>query len=188
MPRLQRLTYAEVTAGDPALRTWQWPPRPAELQGPSAAPAAKNADEIPLLFVSHANEDALWCASLEKHAAQWERSGGVRLVHAQRLLARSGAEELERALDKAAVIVLLVSADYLASDACVAQATRAMARATRGEVRVVPVLVRACDATGAPFEGIEPLPHNKSPIAAWTDFDAAWTEVVRSLRETTLAA
>ena len=50
------------------------------------------------------------------------------------------------------------------------------------------VLVRACDGSGAPFEGIEPLPRNKTPIAAWTDFDAAWTEVVRSLRETTLAA
>ncbi|MFM7204055.1 MAG: bifunctional serine/threonine-protein kinase/formylglycine-generating enzyme family protein, partial [Myxococcota bacterium] len=59
----------------------------------------------------------------------------------------------------------------------------ALARHARGEVRVVPVLLRATDLKGHALERLQSLPRHFKPVVQWQDRDEAWLDVVNELRE-----
>src|SRR5262249_38165667 len=86
-------------------------------------------------------------------------------------------------LDRAAVVLLLVSPDFMASDDCHdIEAGRAPQRQRRGEAAVLPIILRPTDWTGAPFAHLEALPRKGRPVTQWKDRDKAWLDVVRGLR------
>lgn len=91
--------------------------------------------------------------------------------------------EIARELDDAAIILLLVSADFLASDYCWAQeVARALERAEQRQAAVVPILLRPCDWEGAPFCKLKGLPKDMRPITEWPNRDSAWTDVAKGIR------
>ena len=58
----------------------------------------------------------------------------------------SGRVEIDQHLNSAGVILLLISADFLASDFCYdIEMKRALERHHRGEARVIPVILREVD-------------------------------------------
>ena len=50
------------------------------------------------------------------------------------------------------------------------------------QARVIPIILRATDYKGAPFEELQALPKDARPVTGWKDRDEAWTDVVRGLR------
>ncbi|GLV59845.1 hypothetical protein KDH_66690 [Dictyobacter sp. S3.2.2.5] len=87
-------------------------------------------------------------------------------------------------LGRATIIVLLVSADFLASDYCYGvEVQRAMERALRKEACVVPVIVRPCDWKGTSFDSLQALPRDARPISTWDDEDEAFLAVITGIRE-----
>lgn len=97
-----------------------------------------------------------------------------------------GGEETEREaasrLARARLILLFVSADYLACDVCHAEVERALARHAAGEVQVIPLIARACSWRGAPWSPLEVLPTGGRAVASWPDRDEAWAHVVDRIR------
>lgn len=92
--------------------------------------------------------------------------------------------EIRRALDTADLILLLVSPDFLTSDFISEQElTRAMARHAAGEARVIPVFVRPCDWSGAPFGTLQGVPDPAKPISQWRNRDQAFTRVAQAIRK-----
>src|SRR5690348_6308034 len=94
------------------------------------------------LFYVYAEQDGDLREKLEKHLALLQRQGVVtRWQQSQ-----AGAlweEEQEQALNRATLILLLVSADFLASNVCYEeQMQRALERQRSEEVQVVPILLR----------------------------------------------
>ncbi|UQA61779.1 NACHT domain-containing protein [Polyangium aurulentum] len=138
------------------------------------------------IFVSYAqqeNEDGGMVEELDRHLKPLVRLGTIELAYAWRLL--PGTEivpEIERQIDLADVVLLLVSAKYLESDDCFGQMTRAVARHKAGAARVMPILVGPCCWEDQPFAAIEILPQNKRPIRRWADPDEGWDMVARELR------
>ncbi|AUX46997.1 uncharacterized protein SOCE26_085080 [Sorangium cellulosum] len=57
-----------------------------------------------------------------------------------------------------------------------------MKRHRAGEAVVVPVYIRACDISGAPFDDIKLLPANGTAVKTWPDRDEAWKDVVDGLQ------
>ncbi|GCE17584.1 hypothetical protein KDK_13840 [Dictyobacter kobayashii] len=99
----------------------------------------------------------------------------------------SGGEEwasrIAAELDKATIIVLLVSADFMASEYCYGvEVSRAMERYEQKEACVIPVLVRSCDWKGTPFERLQALPRDGKAISTWADEDEAFVDVVEGIR------
>lgn len=81
------------------------------------------------------------------------------------------------------IILLLVSADFLASDYCYCrEMTRAMERHEAGQARVIPVILRHCDWHKAPFRKLLALPKDGKPIVSWPDHDEAFADVARQIR------
>lgn len=136
------------------------------------------------VFCSYANADEAWQQKLETHLSLLRRQGLVSLWHEQ--LIRPGvdwAATIDTHLETASVILLLVSADFLASDYCYSiEMKRALERHAVGEARVVPILVRPVDWTGAPFAHLRALPTDAKPISSWQDEDRALADVAAGIR------
>jgi hypothetical protein len=92
--------------------------------------------------------------------------------------------EIDQRLEEADIILLLVSADLLASDYCFnIGVMRALSRHSAGEARVIPVIVRPVDWTETPFARLQPLPASGKPVVKWEPMDDAWLSVAHGIRQ-----
>ncbi len=136
------------------------------------------------VFISYSHDDEALRQELEKHLALLRREGRVRTWHDREITA--GDEwrgQLDARLDAADLILLLVSASFIASDYCWdVETARALERHALGETRVVPVIVRPCDWQSAPFAELQALPRAGKPVTDWPNPDTAWLDVARGLR------
>ena len=92
-------------------------------------------------------------------------------------------EEIDRNLEAADVILLLVSADFISSDYCYnLEMQRALERHNTGDAIVVPIIVRNVDWHDAPFARLQALPRNGKAVTTWDDRDTAWRDVSEGLK------
>jgi hypothetical protein len=116
-------------------------PRDASVQADRYLPqASQRRDRV---FVSYAHEDSKWLERLQTHLKPLEREGRVDLWSDTRI--RPGADwrsEILSALDRATIAVLLVSADFLASDFIANnELPRMLASAQSDGLTVLPVII-----------------------------------------------
>src|SRR2546423_4059414 len=118
---------------------------------------------IPIeIFFFYAHEDEAWLRRFEKHLILLKRQGLISLWH-DRLISpgTDWTQAIDTRLETASIVLLLVSADFIASDYCFGiEMRRALARQEAGEARVIPVLVRAFEWKDAPFAHLQVLPTN----------------------------
>lgn len=136
------------------------------------------------LFISYAHEDEAFRQQLEKHLATLRREGLIAAWHDREITAgQEWAGEIDAALDRAHIVLLLVSADFMASEYCnEIETRRAMQRQQMGTSRVIPVLLRPADWRAAPFAKLQAIPTGARPLTDWPDPDAAFLDVVQHLR------
>ena len=121
---------------------------------------------------------------LVKHLSPLERKGVITAWHDRDITAGSEwAGQIDQRLETAKVILLLISADFLASDYCYdIELKRAIERHEMGEACVIPVLLRDVDWGEAPFSKLQALPQNAKPVTNWTNLDQAFTDVTKGIR------
>lgn len=137
------------------------------------------------LFFSYSHRDQELRDELERHLSLLKRRGVISTWHDRRIGAGSEwAGEIDEHLERASLILLLISADFLSSDYCYDVELRmAMERHVAGTARVIPVVLRSVDWTGAPFSNLQAVPTDGKPVTSWTNRDEAFTEVTRAIRE-----
>lgn len=136
------------------------------------------------LFVSYSHKDELHRERLEAHLASLKRERVIETWHDRKLTAGDEwAKQIDENLKRADIVLLMISADFLASDYCHdLEMVTALERHERGEARVIPVIVRKCDWESAAFAKLQAIPQDGKPVTAWADTDEAWTDVARGLR------
>ena len=139
------------------------------------------------VFFSYSHKDEEWRNELEEHLALMKRQGIIATWHDRRIA--PGAEwsdEIDNRLESSRLILLLVSSSFLASDYCYGKETSlALERHFRGEVLVIPVIVRPVDWQSAPFARIQGLPRDGKPVTSWANRDEAWADVAQGIRRAT---
>lgn len=140
------------------------------------------------LFYSYAHEDEVFRKALDKHLSALKRTGVIAPWHDRRIVPGvDWAHEIDRHLEDAHLILLLVSADFLASDYCWGvEMERALAMHRAGAARLVPVMVRPVDFEGVPFANLQALPREAKPITEWRNPDTAWADVAKGIRAAAL--
>jgi len=120
------------------------------------------------IFCSYAHEDESWLRKLETHLSLLKRQDLISLWYDRLIVPGADwTKSIDTHLETASVILLLVSADFLASDYCYGiEMKRALERQEAGEARVVPILVRPVDWKGAPFAHLQALPTDAKPFLA----------------------
>jgi predicted MPP superfamily phosphohydrolase len=112
------------------------------------------------VFISYTPAYDALRAELETHLKLLKRQGLIESYSAAQIGAggESAIDTHPAGLRNADVILLLVSTDYLVSDVQYDELEAAIARHDRGEARVIPILIRECDFTGAPFAKLRMVP------------------------------
>lgn len=136
------------------------------------------------VFFSYSHQDEALREELEAHLAPLRREGRISAWHDRRITAgQDWAQRIDESLERADVILLLVSPSFVASDYCwEIEVRRAMERHEAGEARVIPILLRPTDWHSAPFGKLQALPRDARPVTAWPDRDAALLDVAQGLR------
>ena len=92
-------------------------------------------------------------------------------------------KQIQQHLESAQIILLLISADFMASEFCYSiEMTRAIQRHKDGNARVLPILLRPTDYEGAPFAKLLMLPTDAKPVTRWTNQDDAFEDIVKGIR------
>ena len=92
--------------------------------------------------------------------------------------------EIDENLERANIILLLVSADFIASDYCYdIEMNRALERHQAGEARVIPIIVRDVNWHAAPFGKLQALPKDGKAVTLWPDRDNAWRQVADGIEK-----
>jgi internalin A len=139
----------------------------------------------PRLFVSYSHKDETLRAELETHLKLLQRQGLISVWTDRRIAGgREWKGEIDWALQSADIVLLLVSADFMASDYCYdTEMRRALERHKGGGARVIPIILRAVDWHSAPFGEFQALPKDAKPVTLWGDRDSAWNDVAAGIRE-----
>ena len=136
------------------------------------------------IFFSYAHKDESFKSDLVDHLAVLRRKGVISAWHDRNIDADDEWEkEISENLEKAHIILLLVSTSFLASNYCWSiEMDRAMARHASGEARVIPMILKPCDWKDAPFAKLQALPKDAKPIVSWSNADEAYLNVVDGIR------
>jgi tetratricopeptide (TPR) repeat protein len=136
------------------------------------------------IFLSYVHQDEQLLHELETHLSLLKRQGLISTWYNRQIAPGTNwTREIEQQLEQAAIILLLVSADFLASDHCYyTEMERALERHQAGQAQVLPILLRPADLKDAPFAHLQPLPTDAKPITLWPNRDRAFVDVVAGIR------
>ena len=142
------------------------------------------------IFFSYSHVDEALRDRLEVHLSLLKRQGVIETWHDRRITPGAAIDKsIDERLDRADIILLLVSPDFVASDYCYdVEMTRALARHERGEAVVIPVILRPCDWHGAPFGRLSALPKDGKAVTRWPDLDEAFLDITNGIRQVLRAA
>lgn len=157
---------------------------PRVRQAPPESPIRQHSHEPLCVFVSYSHMDELLRSELAKHLKP--------LVHEKLILPWDDhkilpgdifATEIDKALDCADIILLLISPDFVNSEYCYGkEMLRALERHELAKARVIPIIARPVDWHSAPFGSLKALPTDGRPIVSWPNQDEAFVNVVKGIR------
>lgn len=128
------------------------------------------------LFYVYSHKDEVLRNELETHLKLMQRQGLIDGWHDRKIEASEDwKEKIDENLERAGIILLLISPDFIASDYCYElEMKRALERHEQGTARVIPVIVRDVNWTKLPFSKLQALPKDGLPVTRWTNRDSAW--------------
>lgn len=137
------------------------------------------------VFISYAHQDQLLRQELDKHLSNLKQQQIISSWHDGNI--SPGTEwqpHIIEHLNSAEIILLLVSADFMASDFCYSvELRKAIARHNANQAHVIPILLRPTDWEGALFAKLKMLPTNAQAITKWPTLDDAFENVVQGIRQ-----
>ncbi|MDQ2887902.1 MAG: TIR domain-containing protein, partial [Chloroflexota bacterium] len=136
------------------------------------------------VFISYAHEDEALLRQLHTHLSLLKRQGLIATWHDREIVAGSDwAGVIDAHLEQASIILLLVSADFIASRYCYqVEMQRALERHEAGQARVIPIALRPADWKDMPFASLQALPTDARAVTSWGNQDEAWVNVVAGIR------
>jgi hypothetical protein len=139
---------------------------------------------VAVLFFSYAHADEALRDRLEVSLAMLRNSGVIQAWHDRRITAGDDfASTIDERMERADIILLLVSADFLASRYCYEiEMKRAMERQANGEARVIPVILRPCQWQDAPFGKLQAVPRDGVPVTKHANADEAFLEIANAIK------
>ncbi len=131
------------------------------------------------ILLCYAHQDERMVSQLKNHLSLLEHNGLIALWDYGNI--SPGAEweqEIDKHLDEAQIILLLISSSFLASKYCYSvEMQRAIGRHERKEARVIPIILRPVHWNKPPIDKLQVLPDRAKPISTWTHRDEGFENV-----------
>ncbi|MEU5961658.1 COR domain-containing protein [Micromonospora parva] len=155
-------------------------------RGVASTNSAKLRSKSARLFLSYSHKDEAHKDALENHLKVLRRSGLIDVWSDRRIGAGDGWRgSIDRNLQDADLVILLVSSDFLASDYCTdKEMGEALRRRAAGECDVIPVIVRDCNwLHEAGLKELQALPTDGKAVTRWDNVDTAWRIVSQGIED-----
>jgi hypothetical protein len=138
------------------------------------------------VFCSYSHKDDQYRQELAAHLSSLARQQLISTWYDREIAPGTNWEDqIDERLNSAALILLLISPDFLASDYCYEKELRiAIKRHDAGDARVIPIILRPVDWNFAPLNKLQVLPTDGKPVSKWDDRDDAYEVIARSIRTT----
>jgi internalin A len=135
------------------------------------------------VFYSYSHKDENLRNEFETHLKLLQRMGLIETWHDRMIEAGDDwRRQINENLERADIIVFLISPDFIASDYCYEkEMVRGLERNSSGLARVIPVVLRDVNWKVAPFSDLQELPKDGLPVTRWADRDSAWRNVAEGL-------
>lgn len=136
------------------------------------------------LFYSYSHRDERLRKRLETHLSALRQQGVITEWHDRNIVAGTDWKQgIDAHLITAAIVLLLISPDFLASDYCYGvEMQKALARHAAGDACVIPVILRPVDWQGTPFAHLQCAPTDAKPVTMWANRDEAFRDVATAIR------
>jgi hypothetical protein len=136
------------------------------------------------VFISYSHKDETLKTRLEAQLSTLKDQGLIDSWHDRQIkVGDDFSSAISAELDRADIVLLLVSPDFLASRYINdIELKRAMERHNAGQARVIPVILRTCDWQGTPFGHLVAAPKDGKPVRSWSRVDDALFNVVQLIR------
>jgi internalin A len=157
-----------------------------DLEGTRKPQPMKDSDRQPLrLFYSYSHKDETLRDELETHLKLMQRQGLIETWSDHRITAgQEWKNKIDENLERAEIILLLVSADFIASDYCYdIEMKRALERHEKKEASVIPIIVRDVSWHSALFGKLQALPKDGKAVTIWPNKDTAWRNVSEGIEK-----
>jgi TIR domain/prokaryotic YEATS domain len=136
------------------------------------------------VFISYSHKDEALLNVLRDHLSPLRRQGLIADWHDRRIAPGDRWDrEINEQLERCQIVLLLLSASFIASDYIDGiEVAAALRRHTTGEAKVIPVVLRAVDWEETKLGKLQALPTSGKPVASWRDRDQAFRDVARGVR------
>lgn len=142
------------------------------------------------IFCCYARKDQPLLKELNSHLMSLHRQGLIILWADTEIDAgMEWEEEINKHLNTADIILLLVSSDFIASEYCYSkEMLQAMERHNAGEVQIIPVILRPVLWEQTPFGKLQALPTGAKPVigSTWHNQDEALLNVANGIQKVVL--
>jgi tetratricopeptide (TPR) repeat protein len=147
-------------------------------------PQFSGAVNVFFSYASSVRQDKNLFKALITHLAVLKQQGRIVEWYDSALADGHNRQEIiELYFSKVDLIILLVSADFLASRDCQEiELKQAFERLNAGAARIISVILRPVSLKGLPLESLAHLPDSKA-VSQWKDKDAAFLEIVNGIRK-----
>ena len=136
------------------------------------------------IFYSYSSRDEVMRQELDAHLSVLRHEGLVDTWSFREVPAGCAWDtEIRTQLESASIILFLVSASFLNSQyVWQVEVSAALQRHKRGEVVIIPVIIRKCDWKRSVLGTLEALPAAGKPVASFRSHDDGWLQVVDGIR------
>jgi hypothetical protein len=136
------------------------------------------------IFFCYAHEDETLLNQLKTHLKPLQWKGLIDTWYDRDISpGTEWKQEINKRLNEAEIILLLVSPDFMASDYCYSvEMKQALERHERGESRVIPIILRPTLWQGE-LGTLQALPIDAKPIKSWPDPDDAFFNVAEGIQK-----
>ena len=136
------------------------------------------------LFYFYSHKDETLRDQLETHLKILQRQKVIDTWHDRKIGAGADwQKDIDDNLATADIILLLISADFLASAYCFdVEIQRAMQKHHEKSAVVIPISLRPCVTKNTEFMKCQGLPKNFKPVTTWNNQDEAFTDIAEGIR------
>ena len=137
------------------------------------------------IFISYAHRDRALREELEAHLSNLRRQNVITSWYDGDISPGTDwKSQIMEHLNTDQIILLLISADFIASDFCYSvEMVQAIARHGANQARVLPIILRPTDWQGAPFAKLKVLPTDGKAVTSWSTHDDAFLDIVQGIRQ-----
>jgi hypothetical protein len=135
-----------------------------------------------ILFYSYCHVNEEYKIRLEKQLVLLRREGFIDEWSDRKIMpGETWDEKIKTKMSVADIFLMLISQDYLASEACSKEMEYAIEN--RRRKTCIPVILKPCTWKDSQLNKIQALPKDGKPIDSWANLDDAWLDIYNSLKE-----